>query len=116
LQEVSPAQWSDSTLQDYVNEGYRELGDAIKAVDPEWLVYTDTHDIVSGQDLYKFPTSMDSIVELWYRPDTVTAYSRLDFRRRRSQDNDPSGLVGSGVSYSTKGRYFRVDPDEGVEA
>ena len=110
LQEVSAAQWTDSTLQDYVNEGYRELGDAIKGVDPEWLVYQDSHDVVSGQDLYKFPTNMDSLIEMWYRSSTATDYVKLDFRRRRSQDSDSSNSSSNGVSYSTKGRYIVLKP------
>jgi hypothetical protein len=107
LQEVSAAQWTDSVLQDYVNEGYREVGDAIKSVDPEWLVYRDTHNIVSGQELYKFPTNMDSMIELWYRGSATAEYSRLDFRRRRSMESDVSS---SEVSYSTQGRYIKISP------
>jgi hypothetical protein len=108
LQEVSAAQWTDAVLQDYINEGYRELGDAIKGVDPEWLVYQDSHDIVASQGRYKYPTNMDTLLEVWYRDSATSDYERLDFRRRRSQDNDGSAVTD--VSYSTKGRYILVRP------
>ena len=108
LQEVSAAQWTDSVLQDYINEGYRELGDAIKAVDPEWLVYQDSHDIAADQFRYKYPTNMDTLLEVWYRDSAASDYVRLEFRRRRSQDNDSSDVTD--VSYSTKGRYIILKP------
>jgi hypothetical protein len=108
LQETSPAQWTNSTLQDYVNEGYRELGDAIKAVDPEWLIYSDSHDIVANQELYKVPTNMDSIIEVWYKNASAAEYTQLDFRRRRSQNRDGAGETE--VSYSMKGKYIRLHP------
>ena len=107
LQETTAAQWTDATLNDYINEGYREVGDAIKAVDPEWLVYQDSHNIVVDQYLYKVPTNMDSLIELWYRSSNTAEYSRLDWRRRRSMETDTSS---SQVSYSVKGKYIQISP------
>lgn len=107
LQETTAAQWTDATLNDYVNEGYREVGEAIKGVDPEWLVYQDSHNIVVDQALYKFPTNMDTLIELWHRSSTAVEYARLDYRRRRAHEDDTSS---SSVSYSVKGRYIQISP------
>lgn len=107
LQETSSAQWTDSTLQDYINEGYREVADAIKSVDPEWLIYRDSHDIVVGQGLYKFPTNMDTMIGLRYRGSATAEYAPLEFRRRKSQEDD---TTSSKVSYSVKGRYIVISP------
>ena len=108
LQEVSAAQWTDSVLNDYINEGLRELADAIKEVSPEFIVYTDKHDIVADERLYPYPDSMDTLLEVWYRTSASADATRLEYRRRKSQDDLDSS--GSEVSYSIEGRYIRMSP------
>lgn len=108
LQETSAAQWSDATLQEYINDGYREVAEAIKMVDPEWLVYTDSHNIVANQELYKLPTNCDSIIAVWYKGSASAEYKQLDYRRRLTQDK--LDVSASEVNYSIKGRYIKLSP------
>ena len=106
LQETTPAQWTDSTLNSYLNEGLYFMQQEIEKIEPEAFVYVDTANTVADQDLYAMPTNMKSDLELEYKAASSSEYATVPKRDRRFTRENTTGLV----YYAHQGRYFLIRP------
>jgi hypothetical protein len=111
LQEATPAQWTEAALNDYLNEGLRNVQQHIEKVDPEAFIYIDAADTVASEDLYPFPVNMKSIVLLEYKTSSGAEYAKLPQRTRRQVRADlASNRTSASPSYALQGRYFKIAP------
>lgn len=110
LQEVSAAQWTDSTLNSNLNLGLQYMQRKIQAIDPLWVIYTDTTPLVSSQRDYPKPVGCKFEVFLYVvaaATDTSQdPLTRVDYESIVKQD-EHLDLNGS---YAHKGRFFSIYP------
>jgi len=106
LQEVTAAQWTDATLNSLLNLGLQYMQKKVQAVDPEWLVYTDTTPIVANQRDYPKPSGFQFEIAVYVSTNNGTSYSIADF----VEYQDLIAGDVEGVQYSYKGRFIALSP------
>jgi hypothetical protein len=108
LQETTADQWSDATLNYYLNEGLHFMQQEIEKLEPEAFIYEDTANIVSAQRLYAWPSNMKREVEVKVKvTSTATEYTILKRRDRRTVNNPLVGTQSTQANtYAHQGRYL----------
>lgn len=114
LQDTSAATWTATVLNDYINEGLRDLCAAVRRIEPEFVVYTDQRNIDINERLYLVPTNCERVLEVWTKENATADYERAEYRRRISQDEQDedttTNSLGVETSYAMEGRYIRLHP------
>jgi len=114
LQETTPDQWSNSDLNDYLNEGLHWMQQEIEKIDLEAFIYEDSTGIVSGQRKYALPLNLKRIVKLKAKMTSsasdYTTLSRVGSRKCDSPDESQYN------TYAYHGRYLKLQatPTENV--
>lgn len=113
LNETTADQWSDSALNDYLNQGLVMVQDEIEKVDDEAFVYEDVANTVVAQQKYPFPTNMKKVLKLEYKASSSADYVELDqissWRKIEDPDINQATLV-----YAMYGRYLYIKPEPTV--
>jgi hypothetical protein len=118
LQETTADQWTDSVLNDYLNEGLHFVQQEIEKIDPEAFMYEDSANIVASQRTYAWPANMKREVKVKVKmTSTATSYTTLERVGIRKVDNPDIGPVSDQVNtYAHYGRYLKLQatPAENV--
>lgn len=116
LQEITPDQWDDSSLDDYLNMGYHYVQEAVETVNPDaFSHYVDATDIVADQVLYPFPVNCRAPKRLRLKESNSGAYRDIDERQYRQTVPQPRPAqqvlpVQSDTVWSQDGRFIRLHP------
>lgn len=119
LQEVSPAQWSDSALNDYLNVALQWVQQEVEAIDPEAVLYVDTADLVKGQAEYALPTNCKTPRRVRVKLDSGGDY--VDIEERPLQETFGDWYTNMGTTnrpasmtvWALQGRFIKLDPTPG---
>ena len=106
LNETTADQWSDVSLNDYLNEGLHFMQQEIEKIDPEAFVYEDSANIVADQRKYAWPANMKREVVLEAKfTAAATEYTKLSRVGLRKCDNPDTGQE---YTYAHHGRYLKL--------
>ena len=114
LQDTGNAQWSDSTLNLYLNMGLQFMQKEILKVDPMAFIYEDTANIVSGTTHYPMPSNSMFEVGVYTREVAGGEYGWLDYIELPGiQAGGPANWQSNPFSkgYSRAGRYLVLHPE-----
>lgn len=114
LQELTPAQWSDATLNDYLNLGYQMMQEEIETLYPEAFLYIDTTDVVAAQRAYAPPLNMKSPRRFRLKMGAGEEYTDLsesDLDLLYPNDYEKQTNRSSHTPlWALEGQYFVIDP------
>ncbi len=110
LNETTPDQWSNSALNDYLNEGLKMIQSEIEKVDDEAFVYEDTADTITSTQIYPMPVNLKRLLKLGYKStSSASSFTELNqitnWRKIADPDAGQSDLV-----YAMYGRYIYIKP------
>lgn len=115
LQEVSPAKWTDATLNLYINQGYQYTQGVVQLVEPlAFGHYEDAIDLEANKRLYPLPVNCLTPIRLQGKTSASSSYVDLDFVWY--EDSIPT--VGTDLTYrdsaetvwGLQGVYLFIDP------
>jgi hypothetical protein len=114
LQDSGNAQWSDDTLNLYLNFGYQYMEKEILKVDPMAFIYEDTANIVAGTAYYPMPSNAMWEVGVYTKSTSDGEYEWMDYIelpwiQAGSSPNWESNPFSRG--YSRAGRYLVLFPE-----
>jgi hypothetical protein len=106
LNETTADQWSDSVLNDYLNQGLHFMQQEIEKLNPEAFLYEDSANLVSAQRKYAWPTNMKREMKVKVMMTTAateyTVLERVGNRKCDDPDDDQE------FTYSHHGRYLKL--------
>lgn len=76
IQEETAVDWTDDELNVFLNLGYQLVAKQIRKVDPTFLVYWESRDIVSGTQWYEKPENSRGIIDVGIVVGTDIQYLR----------------------------------------
>lgn len=80
LQEITPAKWSDATLNIYINQGYQYTQGVVQLVEPlAFGHYEDAIDMEANKRLYPLPVNCLTPVRLQMKTTATGQYKDIDF-------------------------------------
>lgn len=114
LQEPTASNWSDATLNDYLNIGYQVAQEEVEVIDPERFLYVDTANVVKDQAFYAMPSNSKAPRRLRYK--SSSGGDLMDIPERKLSDLLPvdfqttRGRTDSSPVWARHGRYILIDP------
>lgn len=115
LQEDSTvaAQWTDATLNDLLNLGLLYMQKKIMAVDPCFVIYTATTNLVADQAAYAKPANFIFEMTVKTRSTPTADWDDSDAREYLEYYEIATNEDDNETGYSIKGRFIVLNPAPG---
>ena len=101
-------QWSDTTLNLYIDKGLQYMHRQIMKIDPEAIVYTATLDVTASTADYPRPANMQRDMYVYQKASASAAYGLLEYTPYYKVAEAVAGSSLTG--YARKGRFVVLIP------
>jgi hypothetical protein len=100
------SQWSNDTLNFYLNRGLQWIHRQIIKINPEAIIYTATADTTAAVTDYPKPVNMQREVFVYTKASSAAAYKQIERIPYYAIVEDQAHRTG----YALKGRFFVLKP------